>query len=432
MSGFDQIVSVDSTPRGAPIFNEHGHIIDTTPVLLEQKRSGTAEYFLKDGKMIEIDCHYRWFVSAGGNSLFSLVTLNPIFLAGIGVDLLTGAAWRCPTAVAFPVKLDESFVFCRKYVVVVNSIHRSEKERSIIRKHWFNRKRNGTTSCVTLVTGEKTSETLNVFGLSARKNVDFGNDETFIRDFALRSKATNVVILDEGDVESVPHLKVTEIDAHSMLRRRSALSSPLKSTKIFPMGLDAKAIYFLSLLLPNSASIGAEAFIDNSDYSTNQIFSKDLTNPLTYLGRMSLERISARRALWRWNFGTSLYLHSARIDQDLKSDKSEDGNTDKLDKLKGYYFNYGFRHSLSVKLAGMIGYFSIFTGLGHFETVFKGDRENVTTFNTIYEIKSVNFITDHIFSKGSVKLTTLNDVVGISDSSASNFIAYNIEFGYLF
>jgi hypothetical protein len=91
-SDFRQVVYVRSSPPGAAIL-QNGEQIGVTPAYVKVKRSRHPELTLKyqdeEPYKIPLKTHYRWGDSFATN--FVEYVFAPI---GMGVDILTGAAWR--------------------------------------------------------------------------------------------------------------------------------------------------------------------------------------------------------------------------------------------------------------------------------------------------------------------------------------------------
>ncbi len=116
VEGREQIVSLDSAPRGAVITRRgDGVVVGVTPVLIAQPRAEQQSYGLRfaDGTTAAVDaaCVPRGgFVAADAIAALPLLVLPVIggaaFVAvaglGAGVDTIDGAVFACPTVMAAP------------------------------------------------------------------------------------------------------------------------------------------------------------------------------------------------------------------------------------------------------------------------------------------------------------------------------------------
>ena len=110
MSGRSQRVALDSTPRGvavrdadAPDEPPLGH----TPVVVDLSRDPSKSLVFETplAQAVPVECHFRWRVVGLGNTPFLLLSLSVFgagYVIGVGVDLLTGAAWDCPLRITPP------------------------------------------------------------------------------------------------------------------------------------------------------------------------------------------------------------------------------------------------------------------------------------------------------------------------------------------
>ena len=113
LGGAEQVISVDSTRRGEPIYFRDGSYIAKTPFFTEvlpepklmfwSKQSGTL-------KMYRFRCDFRWWMSPLENTPLFLIgapfgSLTPFgalgggvgsILAGVMTDTISGAAFMCP------------------------------------------------------------------------------------------------------------------------------------------------------------------------------------------------------------------------------------------------------------------------------------------------------------------------------------------------
>lgn len=112
VGGREQLVSIDSVPRGAAVVDRDGNAQGTTPAFVRQARDASAVYDVRfvDGRVVhvDVDCGARaGFVFADALPGLPLLTI-PLFgvlsyvaltTAVAGVDAADGAFYECPAAV---------------------------------------------------------------------------------------------------------------------------------------------------------------------------------------------------------------------------------------------------------------------------------------------------------------------------------------------
>jgi hypothetical protein len=125
LGGNKQLVSVDSSPRGATVYLQgEKDPIGVTPFFYPLARvpSDSMEFHFPEiaPTSVHIDCHYRWGIEAGLNA--PLMLISPVAgLAALGIDLATGAAFDCGSSVfaqaSAPATTSAKVVYCKKYLI---------------------------------------------------------------------------------------------------------------------------------------------------------------------------------------------------------------------------------------------------------------------------------------------------------------------------
>lgn len=125
IGGTKQLISVDSTPRGATVFLKgEQEPIGITPFFHQMSRvpSDSMEFRYSETESVNVDinCRYRWLLEGVGNGSLLLI-FPPAALAALTIDLTTGAAFDCGSSVTStgsPSKTPATqVVYCKKYLV---------------------------------------------------------------------------------------------------------------------------------------------------------------------------------------------------------------------------------------------------------------------------------------------------------------------------
>lgn len=126
LAGNHQLVSVDSDPRGAAAtLSGESKPSGITPFYLRMQRVPSERItFTLDGRKQEVtvNCDFRWGVEALGNGVLAVLAPEAA-LAGVLVDLATGAAFKCPDAITAvysgrgPSEGSPKSRYCRRFVI---------------------------------------------------------------------------------------------------------------------------------------------------------------------------------------------------------------------------------------------------------------------------------------------------------------------------
>ncbi|HEY1101300.1 MAG TPA: hypothetical protein VGF99_20345, partial [Myxococcota bacterium] len=108
----EQLVSIDSSPRGAHVVDDDGAVLGTTPVLLQQPRAAWQHYTVQfgddDTQPVRLTCEARtgFLVADAIPALPLLVLPPPLNVVGYvaasatlaGIDSADGAIFECPSS----------------------------------------------------------------------------------------------------------------------------------------------------------------------------------------------------------------------------------------------------------------------------------------------------------------------------------------------
>jgi len=111
LGGRSQIVAIDSPRRGVAVSDAQGRALGLTPLFAEVGRGHRQHLRFRAAggeEGLSVTCGYRPLASLAPNlALGTLAVAQPLAAAAIAaaanaVDVVTGAAWDCPTAIILP------------------------------------------------------------------------------------------------------------------------------------------------------------------------------------------------------------------------------------------------------------------------------------------------------------------------------------------
>ncbi|MEE2644100.1 MAG: hypothetical protein VYD19_04130 [Myxococcota bacterium] len=159
----DLYISVDSEERGVPVYDEEGQSIGETPFFHRASTGPQVLLYLAkppEREVRTLRCQYRWGSSPlenfplalAGAGIASLPGAIVGLSGGLGIDLLSGAAFHCPERFELSPLEGTVLNYCPRHLMMIPE-KLSPGSRGAIRSRWLNRIREEE-RCATLVPEE--------------------------------------------------------------------------------------------------------------------------------------------------------------------------------------------------------------------------------------------------------------------------------------
>ncbi|MBI2602258.1 MAG: hypothetical protein HYW48_04310 [Deltaproteobacteria bacterium] len=207
-----QYISVDSHPRGLPVYGKDGELLEKTPFAVKLRRDWNLTLYTgpEHSKEHKVSCGISWLDSVLGNGFFAF--FHPLFsVAGLGLDLLTGAGLECPSHVFLETEEKGEGEFCKRYLLLP-PYHESLIVSETILSEGRRILETSASACDTLVSNEVADEVFSYFGVRNKtKRRHFPQD--FLNLWAYETGANTLVDFEihEGDEAYAVTIKVKDI-----------------------------------------------------------------------------------------------------------------------------------------------------------------------------------------------------------------------------
>lgn len=229
IAGTKQVISIDSEPRGVDVRDAHsGRPLGKTPVFAELPRRYRQKLELRREGADPIErtrsCRYDWQGTVLGNTPLLLI-VPPLsiawYAAGMGTDLVTGAAFECPTHVVFEGPSTNERAppapACASYLVVPPR-HPDEKVSDFLVARWVERVKDELRECDGVVDHAEAKLALSRYGIGHRATFELEKTRReHLYEVGHRTKATHLVLLTHERDRELLAMRATVLDIHRLL-----------------------------------------------------------------------------------------------------------------------------------------------------------------------------------------------------------------------
>lgn len=263
IGGYDEVLSLDSAPRGANVVLD-GERAGVTPTFAVSRRRRTHSVGLVDaatGKILTTQtqtCGIRWITSVIGNGVMAIMS-PPLALIGVGVDFLTGAAFDCKGAIK--VKFDRSGAKlrpeCHNYLVAPPEHPDSGVSRQL-RILWLQSARDTLAACDRIVKEVEADEVFGYINLTNRDTSAIAQLSRAHANVLGQAVGADRLVVIHEDLDAKPPRIVPEIiDLHSLTRRfdKPILVSTRTANDLIKRSRPSWLLYSVSLI-PNAVMYG--------------------------------------------------------------------------------------------------------------------------------------------------------------------------------
>lgn len=273
ISGTHQVVSIDSEPRGRPIFLEQSRndkkFLGYTPFFTDIPRNHELTLWSPDSsvsmtQVMHVECEYRWIHSFVGNAPF--YAIKPIgYLAAIGIDYLSKASYECPDRFLLeldftpPSELTSSNVCYSAFII--GPYWAGEKTMNKLVDEWFLRLKEKE-YCITVFKLSEAPDILEYLNISHKKGLNLKGLSHHIKNYIGKHSGSHLLgYIDTQKDEKINQIKVSAklFDLH---KEEYLPDSDVEFTLEDPeLNLDRPSELLSDLafqLIPNSFRYGAD------------------------------------------------------------------------------------------------------------------------------------------------------------------------------
>lgn len=273
ISGTHQIVSVDSDPRGVPIFLEQSgndkKFLGYTPFFSEMPRNNNLTLWTPDSsasmtQIMHVNCDYRWITSYLGNAPF--YGIKPfVYLAAIGIDYLSKASYECPDRFSLQLDLPTPANLKAKNecysAFIIGPYWAGEKTMNKLLDEWFLRLKDRD-YCISIFKLDESPEILEYLNISHKKELNLKELSHHIKNYiGLKTGSHLLGYIETSKDEETGHVNVSTrlFDLH---KEEYLPNSGTNFTLTDPdLALDSPSEILSDLtfqLIPNSVRYGAD------------------------------------------------------------------------------------------------------------------------------------------------------------------------------
>ena len=430
LTSTNQIISIDSSPRGSDVYlGKNKQKIGTTPLFYKLPRTRKLKLNFKTDKQASKSfnktCSFRWLVSGLGNLPFFS---NPeLGLVALTYDVLSENAWHCDDYIKVKLPEKNKRRECYKLFVLAPK-HKNPYMSEKIREYWMQSIKEKIDPCHSFVGLKETKKYHKLLGL--------GNQDSFesediksnkIRKIGLRTEA-NVFVTLNFNRKNRRTLNADYFDMHT--------SNQINK---FPKRLKLPANYsneefkdsivnFAFELLPNSLSYEAGNTVHFNDTFTEN--RSEINSLPTYLSSFSLLNIVSPEAYGEWDISYGIYP-SLEFFLFHWSYSFENANENFNWRL--YYLMPGYEARITFYTA--LGQWSVGIGLGPVLTYSKATitpaKWSSSSFNYSYLRYSAHF-SESLFFKIDTTFFNLKQTYKVDKVSSGPFSEITLGLGYFF
>ena len=286
LSGMHEVISVDSNPRGAQVrIATHDHsVVGRTPFFVKVRRRRRHEFeFLWPAQTpgsvstfaLNVACEFRYASVFAGNGPLLLFYLpgEPATVLwyglGVGLDVLTGAAYTCPLSVFAnlnpqPVVLESqpkpesAPETCKKYLIVPPA-NEDEKTSNFIEAEWRKNSKDILKKCDSFADTSEVRSFLTRIGIDFRSNMfsPEGIEKRHLNSLGLKTGGTHLVFLRATVLPERMTVQSSVFDLHNLkLTLQSDVSFAISSQAPSNRNVALKVLSNGMSLLPNSIGYG--------------------------------------------------------------------------------------------------------------------------------------------------------------------------------
>lgn len=371
--------SVDSIPRGLTVQSLNtGKTLGKTPFFTELNASSQIQLQLEGSSSPKsVKCPYDWTMGFFSNIPFGLITI-PFFGAGFplaaGIDLGTGAAFRCPNNIILHSLNARGEDRCRKYLIVPPKNY-DEKVANELVKLWIIKSQQNLQPCDSVVEPSETNSLFKRFVRSAEKE-DLLNKKNRdkLNTLGLRTGASHIVFLEseikEGSARLIPHV----VDMHSEVVVES-YSPPMEIAEIERYEAENKSIFTYVNLLPNSIAFGSTSrdFDDTPPKGFDSVEVTQQSKLPKYISNVKILSVDNPLQFDPWDLTLSFYP-SISTSFMLADVKSTQGGISQNNEIQFFYLSVPYEFGPTVHTP--LGALSLSIGLGPMFTYFTDSDDN--------------------------------------------------------
>lgn len=371
IGGRDEVLSVDSSPRGAVAVVD-GERIGPTPAFADVHRSRHHSVRLEDpatGKLLAMQqktCNVRWITSVIGNSVVAFIS-PPIALAGLGVDLLTGAAFDCRGAIKVNFVADAAKLrpACHTYLVAPPE-HPDAAVSRQVRMLWLQAARKTLAPCDRIVREADADDAFGYINLTNRDTSALAHlTRAHANVLGQAVHADRLVIVHEDIAGKPPRIKPEIVDLHSLERHfeKSIDVAPRTAEELDRSSRPSWLLYSVSLI-PNAVMYGPSRMIRHlrppvGETIVNERERTTLPQLLSFIG---INTIDHPLGFGEWDATLRLYPSLDAGVWDLDMTMRSDAGLEHHTSVKTVYFQGLFNLALSAYTP--VGIFGAAVGAG--------------------------------------------------------------------
>lgn len=267
----EQIVSIDSNPRGIAVYQDKARKkkIGETPFFknIEREYSHTFYFALPPtgAKQLyekKINCAFRWGTTLLGNlPLIAIpVTFSPayIYFLGLGIDLLTGAAFDCPHRFTLNLprqssRLQSPKTTCHSYLILP-PFDNDEKTSDQVAQYWRTYMLPGLSPCETIIDYTKSKALFLRYKLNTYNEISWARiNKHHLNQISHQLQATHIVKINHQKNRTRLTVKAQIFDAHtykSISKQQRVFDVSRSKTFQFSQAAGAWVKYFQ--VIPNA------------------------------------------------------------------------------------------------------------------------------------------------------------------------------------